>query len=72
MEGFVDAESDGGVIRRGEIGEWVGQRFRAVGQSRRTQHLLHLALKHKDCFLIYRVLYFKDFVLKGIAFKGLS
>ena len=50
MKSLVDAESDGSVIGRGEVGERMRQRFGTVGERRGTQHLLYLTLKHKDCF----------------------
>ena len=51
MKSFVDAESDGSVIGRREVGERLRQWFRAVGEGRGIQQLLYLTLKHKDCFL---------------------
>ena len=52
MKSFVDAESDGSVIGRREVGKRLRQWFRAVGEGRGIQHLLCLTLKHKDCFYV--------------------
>ena len=50
MKSFVDADGNGGVVRRGEVSERVRERFGTVRQGRGTQHLLYLTLKHKEIF----------------------